>query len=113
MLINTYATMMMQKPDQQRWYCLVAAPAAILATSTTAEKMMKPYFSSLPRKPQCLNFKANMGISATSSQQLMKMPNITNGVNHRYCSSNGAKPTMSEPQKRALAGVGNPMNEVV
>ena len=32
--------------------------------------MANMYFTSLPFQPQCLNFKANIGISAMSNQQL-------------------------------------------
>ena len=34
----------------------------------------KTYFTSLPLKPQCLNFNANIGISDTSSHELIRTP---------------------------------------
>lgn len=88
-------------------------PHATEPRSTSTLKAANRYFTSLPLKPQCLNFRANMGISATSIQELKRIPSNSNGMNHEYCSNSGPKPTISEPQKRALAGVGSPMNDVV
>jgi hypothetical protein len=88
-------------------------PKAIVAISTNAEKQINRYFTSLPLNPQCLNFKANIGTSATSIHELRNMPMIIIRENHPYCSRIGPKPTISEPQNRALAGVGSPINDVV
>ena len=38
--------------------------------SMTTEVKIKPYFTSFPCHPQCLNFRANIGISDTNSHEL-------------------------------------------
>ena len=71
------------------------------------------YLTSFPFHPHCLNFSANMGISATSSQQVTAMRIRIKTYACGMVAIRSPAPTMSEPQKRALAGVGNPMKEVV
>ena len=63
--------------------------------------------------PQCLNFKANIGISATRSQLLINTRTMSSRITCDCATSISSLPTMSAAQKRAFAGVGNPMNDVV
>ena len=51
-----------------------ARPLTPNSTSNGMQQRIKIYFTSLPFQPHVLNFKANMGISAMSSQQLMNVP---------------------------------------
>ena len=75
-----------------------------------SEKTIKPYFSMLPRSamPQCLNFRANIGISETRSHEQSSMSSTTDKAPHEPSKSEGML-TSSEAQKSALAGVGMPM----
>ncbi len=88
-------------------------PYAIPPIRAIALKITKPYFISLPLNPQCLNLRANIGISAIRSHELTMMPIRSRGREYAQNIICVPSPTMSEPQKRALAGVGSPMNDVV
>ena len=81
---------------------------SMMATDVAA----KTYFTSLPRQPQVLNLRANMGISDTSSQQLASIMATTASAPQGDEASQSPAPTMSEAQKSVLAGVGRPMNDV-
>ena len=82
-------------------------------SSSGTQLTMKIYFTSLPFHPQCLNFRANMGSSATSNHDDTHTPTNKATAPQGVLSIHLPAPTMSEPQNRALAGVGSPMNEVV
>ena len=75
--------------------------------------MIKEYFTLFSFHPQCLNFKANIGISEMSSQLLRQIMNSRKYTLYVECSKKGVPPIINDPQKRALAGVGNPIKEVV
>ncbi len=77
------------------------------------QKSKNPYFTSLPFQLHCLNLSANMGISAIMSQQLRQMRSRNAGTTALEFSHDGGKSTMRAAQKRALAGVGRPMNDEV
>lgn len=83
------------------------------ATMHATEKAAKRYFTSLPFHPHCLNLRANMGSSHTSNQLDKHIITSTTGSMYEGLVSQLAWVESSEPQNRALAGVGKPMNEVV
>ena len=89
---------------------MIAKPVRPNIASKGIQVSRKMYFTWLPFQPHSLNLSANIGISETISQELIRMPpkrkNTINGV----ASNHFPAPIMSEPQKRALAGVGNPIN---
>ena len=73
----------------------------------------KIYFILFPFHPQFLNFKANNGISAMSSQLLRAIMARIIISAHLLDSIMGAQPITKDPQNNALAGVGSPMKDVV
>ena len=60
-----------------------------------------------------LNFKENIGISAINNHDMRSTK--SNKYNALKASEvkNECSPTINEPQNKALAGVGNPMNELL
>ena len=96
--------------DNITYHATMIANAEIPKMATNGQQVIKKiYFTSLPLKPQCLNFKANIGISDTSSHELIKIPAMIKYNTHEWFSNLSPTPTMSDPQKSALAGVGNPI----
>jgi hypothetical protein len=61
----------------------------------------------------CLNLSEKSGTSATSNMHESNMKRKRNTALNLSDTRNACCPTTSEPQKRALAGVGSPINEVV
>ena len=53
---------------------IAARPLTPKKSSRGMHERIKMYLISLPFQPQVLNLRANMGISAMRSQQLMKVP---------------------------------------
>ena len=78
-------------------------------TTNGQQVIKKRYFTSLPLNDQCLNFKANIGISDTSSHELIRIPARRKYKTQGRVSNFSPTPTRSEPQKSAFAGVGNPI----
>ena len=98
----TYRGMIRQKLPMNPDHAMMATHSA-----------MNMYFISLPFHPHCLNLRANIGSSATSSQQHSATSIMSTHDIHGELSSHLLWVAMSEPQNRAFAGVGMPMNDVV
>jgi len=68
------------------------------------------YHATMMANPVIPNLSANIGISETINHELMKIPTIMKMHIRGEESILLPSPIRSEPQKRALAGVGNPIN---
>ena len=92
------------------YHAMMMANAFIPKRSNERRKI---YFILFPFHPQFLNFKANNGISAMSSQLLRAIMARIIISAHLLDSIMGAQPITKDPQNNALAGVGSPMKDVV
>lgn len=101
--------MMIHQPSRKP---LMPSAATDKARTATA-KPTKPYFTSLPLNDHCLNFRANSGNSHTSRKLVQRISTRMRNTDQLWLLIQLGLLTTSEPQNRALAGVGTPMKEVV
>ena len=104
---------MFTNAERRTYHAMMIANAVTPKTISNGTQVIRNrYLTWLPFHPQCLNFRANIGISDTSSQQLSNIMQTTTGSIHEVFSMKSRAPTSNAHQNRALAGVGSPMKPI-
>ena len=114
MRVKSYFHPSCQVQMERTMYQRMMAVMAVMPRGNSAiHPTRKMYFTRLSCHVKLRNLSANNGTSAIRKKHDANRNRKRNTALKRGELRNGNSPTMSDAQKRALAGVGRPMNDVV